>query len=338
MNEWHSQQYLEAGRKAGIDEELLHHAIATAEHTLSRPAPGPPILTLGHLAHLSGVEMGRLHTYVSRAGEDPYREFTIRKRPIPGQKPRFRFIAVPEPQLHRVQSWILSEVLNHAPCHPASKAFAPGSKLIAAAKPHCRAQWMIKVDVQDFFESITEIDVFRVFRDRGYQALVAFELARLCTRLRDKHRTQTSYLPPRRQSRYRGPDIEALYPRQHMGVLPQGAPTSPMLSNLAVTDLDKNLCLIAEKFGLRYSRYADDLTFSTPKKSFGRSNAIRLVGDVYKELIAHGLSPNRAKTSIVSPGARKVVLGLLVDGPHPRLTREFRSRLRMHLYYPAFPK
>jgi RNA-directed DNA polymerase len=118
-----------------------------------------------------------------------------------------------------------------------------------------------------------------------------------------------------------------------MGVLPQGAPTSPMLSNLAVTSLDRNLSLISEKFGLRYSRYADDLTFSTTKKSFGRSSAIRLVGDVYEELIGHGLSPNRAKTSIVSPGARKMVLGLLVDGLHPRLTREFRSRLRMHMYY-----
>ncbi len=333
MSEWHSQHYLEAGRKAGIDEELLHRVIATAEHTLSLPQPGPPILTLGHLAHLSGVEMGRLHAYVSRAGDDPYREFTIRKRPIPGQKPRFRFIAVPEPQLLRVQSWIASEILNRAPRHPASTAFAPGSRLVAAARPHCQGQWMIKFDVQDFFESITEIDAFRVFRDRGYQALVAFELARLCTRLRDKHRVPTSYLPSRRRSRYRGPDIEALYPRKHLGVLPQGAPTSPMLSNLAVSDLDANLNLIAEKFGLRYSRYADDLTFSTTRKSFGRSNSIRLVGEVYQEIIARGLSPNRSKTSIIAPGARKVVLGLLVDGQRPRLTRDFRSRLRMHLYY-----
>ncbi len=338
MNEWHSQHYLEAGRKAGIDEELLQRAVATAEHTLSRPKHGPPILTLGHLAHLSGVDTGLLHAYVARSGGDPYREFTIRKRPIPGEKPRYRFIAVPEPKLLQVQTWIATEVLRNAPCHAASKAFAPGSRLIAAAAVHCQAQWIIKIDVRDFFESITEIDAHRVFRERGYQPLVAFELARLCTRLRDKHRHPTSVLPLRRRPKYRGDDIEAIYPRKLIGVLPQGAPTSPMLANLAVLKLDETLSQLASNFRLRYSRYADDLTFSTRAKSFGRSRAADAIGQIYQILIGRGLSPNWAKTAIVSPGSRKVVLGLLVDRERPRLSREFRSRLRMHLYFIAHPQ
>ena len=188
---------------------------------------------------------------------------------------------------------------------------------------------MIKIDVRDFFESITEIDVHRVFRERGYQPPVAFELARSC-------RHPTSYLPPRRQPHHGGGG-KSIYPRTLIGVLPQGAPTSPMLANLAVRDLDEILTRLASRFGLRYSRYADDLTFSTTKKSFGRSRAKDAIGQIYQVLIDRGLSPNRAKTAIVSPGARKIVLGLLVDGNRPRLSREFRSKLRMHLYFVAHP-
>lgn len=337
MVKWHSQRYIAAGQEAGVDNEMLQNAVATAEHTLRRSHSGPPILTLGHLGHHTGIEVGILRSYISRLDRDPYREFTIRKRPIAGQPPRFRTIAVPEPALLTTQSWIASEVLGHAQCHPASTAFAPGCRLVEAASRHCRAQWMIKLDVLDFFESITEIDVHRVFCRCGYQPLVAFELARLCTRLRDKHRDALAWLPARRRPdwrRYRGSSV---YPRGLLGILPQGAPTSPMLANLAVRDLDDRLSNIAETFGLRYSRYADDLTFSTARKTFGRSRAQDLIGRVYETLGDRGLSPNRSKTNIASPGSRKIVLGLLVDGQAPRLTREFRSKMRKHLHHVADP-
>ncbi|MBC58962.1 MULTISPECIES: reverse transcriptase family protein [Rhodobacterales] len=337
MRTWNSQRYFAEGLAAGVDESILNNAIATAEHTLRQPSPGPPILTLGHLGHLAGVDVGILKTYASRQDADPYREFSIRKRPIPGQPPRYRTIAVPEPPLLRVQTWIASEVLRHAPCHSASTAFAPGSRLAQAAARHCRAVWMVKIDLRNFFESLTEIDVHRVFLERGYQPLVAFELARLCTRLRDKHRNDTAVLPQRRTPKFRHSSLTSLYPRDLLGVLPQGAPTSPMLANLAVRDLDERLTAIAKTFGVRYSRYADDLTFSTTRKSFGRSRAHDLVGRVYETLAARGLAPNQSKTTIVSPGARKVVLGLLVDGDTPKLTRDFRSRLRKHLYHISAP-
>jgi len=338
MERWHSQHYLEAGRKKGIDEEILQRSIATAEHTLRQPQAGPPILTLGHLSHLCGVPTDILHTYIAREGADPYSQFAIRKRPISGEKPRFRFISIPEKRLLKVQTWIARKVLNNTRCHPASKAFAPGSRLVAAATPHCQAQWMIKIDVRDFFESITEIDVYRVFCDRGYQPLVAFELARLCTRLRDKHREPRFFFPPKRAPKHYSTKIRRIYPPKLMGVLPQGAPTSPMLANLTVYDLDEDLSQIAKKFRLRYSRYADDLTFSTIQKSFGRSRSTDVIGKIYQALIRCGLSPNRSKTTVISPGSRKVVLGLLVDGNRPRLTREFRYRLRMHLYFITHPE
>ncbi|MCM2476182.1 RNA-directed DNA polymerase [Rhizobium sp. CG5] len=330
---WNSQRFVRAGELAGVDAEILNNAVSIAEQTLRVQSSGPPILTLGHLGHLSGQSVKYLRSLVSREGEDPYRQFTIRKRPVPNQPPRLRFIAVPEPQLMNLMRWILSEILEKAPCHPASSAFAPESKLYNAAFKHRGAQWLIKVDVRDFFESITEIDVYRVFLERGYQPLTALELARICTRLRDVHREKGSIATRNRRSSMRTPNGIGEYNSRIMGTLAQGAPTSPMLANLAVRPLDEKLQGVSEKFNLRYTRYADDIILSTTDKTFGRERSIQLVGEIYAALGLYGLAPNTSKTLIVPPGARKVVLGLLVDGSKPKLTREFRAKMRMHLHF-----
>ena len=159
----------------------------------------------------------------------------------------------------------------------------------------------------------------------GYQPLVAFELTRLCTRLR-----KTGNLAKRATTPYLA--VKS-YQNAFLGHLPQGAPTSPILANLVSFSLDVTLTALAEKRGLRYTRYADDLAFSTASISFSRDTAEDVIVECYSELRAHGYWPNRAKTNVVPPGARKVVLGLLVDGATPRLSREFKDRLRMHIYY-----
>jgi hypothetical protein len=122
-----------------------------------------------------------------------------------------------------------------------------------------------------------------------------------------------------------------------MGHLPQGAPTSPMLANLAVYAFDEMVSTIADRYGLIYTRYADDLALSTRDPAFGRALASRTIGEVHAAMGRFGLSPNVTKTRVSSPGSRKVLLGLLVDGPKPRLSREFKARLRQHLYYLRHP-
>ena len=236
-----------------------------------------------------------------------------------------------------VQKWIATEILRNAPYHPASVAYAPGQKLVDAAAKHRRSQWLVKVDIRDFFESISEIDTYRVFLQRGYQPLVALELARICTRLRDEHRGKEGWRPRRwRRTSYLVEGVGP-YRQTFMGSLPQGAPTSPMLANLAVHELDGVIAKIAARFDVRYTRYADDLAFSSTSKAFGRARAKQLIGSVYGALGDRGLSPNTAKTQISPPGARKLLLGLLVDGQSPKLSREFRSTLRMHLHYVTHP-
>jgi RNA-directed DNA polymerase len=105
-----------------------------------------------------------------------------------------------------------------------------------------------------------------------------------------------------------------------------------MLANLVMRDIDEKLQCLADAFGLAYTRYSDDITFST-RSSFSREQAYAVVKQSAAILKRQGFFPNRAKTAIIHPGARRVVLGLLVDQDQPRLSRAFRDRLRQHLYY-----
>lgn len=129
-------------------------------------------------------------------------------------------------------------------------------------------------------------------------------------------------------------DKQKEYPyvrRQYIGVLPQGAPTSPMLSNLAARKLDESLYEFAQKNGFVYTRYADDITFSATILPSSKS-----IGKLRNEIILlirkNGFYENIDKFHIAGPGARKTVLGLLVDGEVPKLTKCFRQRIDRLMY------
>ncbi|ARW15284.1 RNA-directed DNA polymerase [Komagataeibacter europaeus] len=240
----------------------------------------------------------------------------------------------------KVQRWITQAILSKAAAHSASVAFSKGDKLADAAAPHCGCKWLIKMDVRNFFESINEIAAYRVFRSLGYQPLVSLEMARISTRL-------AGWSPRRATNRWRVEDwrhmerrwseIEAYQAYRDdsgplLGHLPQGAPTSPMLANLAMREFDAQAAAIAEQNGMIYTRYADDLSFSTDQP-ITKADCRRLIGTIYNLMGTIGLSPNVTKTRVSPPGARKIVLGLLVDGKKPRLSREFRALMRQHLHY-----
>jgi RNA-directed DNA polymerase len=260
---------------------------------------------------------------------DPYRSFRIPKTVGGKIEQNYRLISVPDFYLLRVQRWLASNILAKGHPHTASSAYAPGSDIKLTASLHCGARWLIKLDIKRFFESISEISAYRVFREFGYQPLVAFEFSRLCTRQRKVLLSGgwrwRCYIDIR-------PTIQA-YWAGTMGYLPQGAPTSPMIANLSVRALDETIAAIAEDYRLVYTRYADDLTLSTRNADFTRGKALQVIAQIHRAMASNGFSPNLTKTQVVPPGARKIVLGLLVDGRSPRLTREFRAKLRMHLYY-----
>ena len=215
MSAWRPQHYRRAALATGAVPATVAHAVSTGALTVKEHEGRPPVLSLRHVAHLADVPYRFLREVVGRR-EDPYRLYRIRKRVTSGSK-RYRVICVPEPPLLRTQSWIAQSILRTATPHRASTAFAKGDDIVSAATHHCNAQWLVKLDVENFFESITEISAYRVFLDLGYQPLVAFELARLCTRVRSR---PGIWRNARWRSRPRGYKIRA-YSISELGYLPQ---------------------------------------------------------------------------------------------------------------------
>lgn len=320
---WSPQHYRESGRKFGFNDQLVQRAAAALEDFLDQHPKLPPILTLKHLAIRTGVSWYDLRQIATGPRANEYTFFRIRKR-----SGGYRQISVPDAKLMAVQRWIAAHILSALPVHRASCAFAPESSIRRCAKQHCNARWLIKMDISGFFGSISEIQVYRIFLDAGYAPLVAFELTRLCTHAPSgsKRYDRIEWQAPRASRKI------AAYRQFNIGYLPQGAPTSPMLSNLVMREIDKKITSLATQAGLTYTRYSDDITFST-RGNFDRARALIIVRQVATCLRSVGLTVNTRKTCIVPPGARKVVLGLLVDGAEPQLTRKFRDNLRQHLYY-----
>lgn len=324
MTPWPPHDYLSAALAAGLTSSEAELALQTAWRVQRRGLPA--LLTLGHLAREVSLRYGALRAFANREIRNPYRHFTIHKR-----DGSLRDIYVPTLDLFRVQKWISANILSKVKAHPASFAYAPESSIRSCAAMHCGARWLLKIDIKNFFESITEKQVFYVFRSLDYPALISFEMARLCTRV-----------APPRSSRYRSarwrvednkevPD-SLVYSQHYIGFLPQGAPSSPMLSNLVVRSLDDKFDKIAQERHMYYSRYADDIVFSSSQTAHSREILWNLAQCVFSVLRDAGFQPNSKKTLIVPPGARKIVLGLLVDGKTPRLTREFKNRIDQHVY------
>ena len=318
LHPWDSQQFRTGARAVGRSETTIEAAIQIARDIKQTNPDLPVVLTLHHLSHLCDVSAEFLQEVIFRKVE-AYRTFRVEKRGKPNALPkparRFRTICVPDPLLMQAQRWIAQNILNVVTPHDASYAFAKNRDLVKSARKHAGAKWLVKMDVRNFFESIFEQQVYFVFRRLGYPALLCFQLARICTRL-----------PLQKFPRPLSGTSDLPYRPWPQGHLPQGAPTSPMLANLAVHALDMHLSKICKDLGWTYTRYADDLAFSRIK-NVRRSSAMHLVKLVEEALSAFGLAVRRPKTRIAPPRARKIMLGVLVDRERPRLTRSFRNNL-----------
>ncbi len=178
------------------------------------------------------------------------------------------------------------------------------------AQYHVGQKWILNVDIEDFFGSITFPRVRGLFQTYfGYSDRVATTLARICT---------------------------------YQGKLPQGAKTSPVLANLIAHNLDKSLLAIATKHSLRFSRYADDITFSTSQRRFPPSlvtaweplygdREIQLGGPLKDAFMKAGFRINQTKTRIQRYDERQVVTGLVVN-KKANVWRSDIKRLRMKLH------
>lgn len=303
--------YYRHGIAQGVDPAILERA--SAERARLKAQGAYPLLSLAQLAHETGASYTYLREVVSRA-RDPYQDIAI-----PKAGGDTRAISAPEPILMDVQRWVLTHLLKRLPGHPASFAYRPGGSIVHCAEQHVGASWMVKMDLHDFFATVTEVSVYRVFRRLGYAKLISFELARITTRARNAR--YAPWLSPDRAI--------GAYSVDTPGVLPQGGPTSGQLANAAAARMDRLIQGYALRARLTYTRYSDDLVFSSHAE-FRRADAVAVIQEVSGLTRAAGFSPHRSKSRIVPPGARRVVLGLLVD-ESVRLLPEHRRRIEVHI-------
>jgi RNA-directed DNA polymerase len=321
MNRWAPHLYRQEAISRGIPGEIVESALHQA-HKLQN-AGLPAILSLGHLAFHTNVAYSFLRKTVCRR-LDPYRTFPIRKR-NGGE----RYINVPHPDLLQVQKWIDRFILSNIPASPYSYAYCKGQSIVECAQQHLGCNWLIKVDLRHFFETLSEIQAYRVFSEIGYGNLISFEMARLCSKV--LKRNSRKYQKSNWLSNAPSPIGD--YNDERIGHLPQGAPTSPKLANLIVHKLDFEIAEVCKKLSLTFTRYADDIVLSTAARDFTRQNGLEAIRTVYALLPKYGLRPNPQKAKIITPGARKIVLGLLVDGDKVRLTKTFKRALECHLFF-----
>ena len=164
-----------------------------------------------------------------------YSRFTLPKR-----RGGERTIEAPSDKLKALQRRVLHRLLNPLLAHPAATGFVRGRSIVDNARPHVGRGVVINLDLADFFPTITAERVAALFRARGWDVDSAAILSRICT---------------------------------NEGHLPQGAPTSPAISNLVCRKLDERLDRLIQRLKGNYTRYADDMTISLP--GLGRNKRLR---------------------------------------------------------------
>jgi RNA-directed DNA polymerase len=239
--------------------------------------------------HLSVTELARrLGATEAELRSVPiaYRSFHIPKR-----SGGYRTIYEPGEDLKRAQRLLLRRLLKRLAAHPRAHGFERGKSTVTGALPHERKSVVVRMDLRDFFGSIKAARVRDYFARAGWDADASRLLTRLCTR---------------------------------EGSLPQGAPTSPRLSNLVNFKLDARLDALARKCGADYTRYADDMTFSFAEG--GHAQLAPLIRAAKKILREEGYELNtRKKLQIRRRHHRQTVTGLVVNDrvALPRATRRW---------------
>lgn len=245
----------------------------------------PVIYDTQHLSYLVGYSK----KYIKRAVEYTpyfYRTFKIDKKNVAEKK---RIISEPLPSLKEIQHWILYNILNKIPTHKYAKAYIKGKSIKENVRFHRNKRIVLTLDINNFFDSLSIKQVNDCFKEMGYSSILSSLFAKICCL---------------------------------NGALPQGAPTSPYLSNIIMFDFDCCMQDFCNKSRIMYTRYADDLTFS------GDFDCAEIIFNVKKNLEDLNLTINDSKTKIMFQDQQQIVTGLVVNNkiqvPHSE-----RNEIRM---------
>lgn len=231
----------------------------------------PQFNTVEDLSNLTGLSESLLYC-LSQRQSHYYKEFIIPKRD--GSK---RTIYAPSYSMHIMQRWILKNILEKISPSQYAMAFRKGSAYgcKANAMHHIETRYGVSFDLQDFFPSIEAKRVQNVFTNIGYSSLAATILTNICTL---------------------------------NGVLPQGGACSPALSNLVCLSLDSRLSGLCEKRRIRFSRYADDMYFSSDSQDVLKKS----VSIIRKIIESENFVINEKKIHYYTPSNHKRITGITI--------------------------
>jgi len=262
------------------------------------------------LAAAMGISVGDLRflAYARRTSKvTHYKRFQLRKK-----SGGMRMISAPMPRLKRAQRWILENILNQIPLHNAAHGFRPGRSIVTNAQPHVGSAVVVNVDLKDFFPSVTYPRVKGAFGSMGFSEPVCVILALLCT----EPQVDQVKLDGRRY-----------YVARSQRFLPQGSPASPAITNIICRGFDARLHANAEKLGFTYTRYADDITFSSRDRQADVGKALRRIRFI---ATSEGFEVHPQKTRVLRASRRQEVTGLVVNerlAVQRSLLRKFRAVL-----------
>ena len=248
----------------------------------------PTIFDMKHLSLLLNIKYDKLFKILALK-DYHYKEIDIKKK-----SGGIRKLSAPSDTLKDLQKWILDNILYNMNAHKFSTGFILGKSIVDNASLHLNKECLINLDIKDFFPSISAKRVYLLFKSMGYNKNVSLLLTGLCT-FKEK--------------------------------LPQGAPTSPYISNLTCINLDKRLSALALKIGADYSRYADDITFS------GSKSITRLIPLIKKIITEEGFEINEKKERVLFQHHKQMVTGLIVNSTQVNVPKKTERYLRQQIYY-----
>lgn len=231
---------------------------------------------------------------------------------IPKKTGGVRAISAPKKKLAHAQQWVHDQILTKLKVDEHAHGFVPQRSVVTNARPHVKKPVVINLDMRDFFPTVTFRRVKGLFVKVGYSEAVAAVLALLCTE------------PPRVEVELDGKKLKVALGER---VLPQGACTSPAITNVLCRRLDRRLHGIARSVGFAYTRYADDLTFSGEDPN----ESAFIIGSVRTILNSEGFELHGDKTRVMRRGRRQEVTGVVVNDK-PTVARDEVRRLRAILH------
>jgi len=316
------KKFEEEAKKQDKSQEFIDACLAYAKKLSEK---GYPVtFSLEHLAIQIGVQSDYIRHLIGDSKNDfnynyehkykRYNYFKLKKR-----DGGFREIMSPAKDLKFIQKWILVNILSKFKLADSCKGFKEGVSIYDNAKVHENSELILKVDLLKFYDTITEKRAYRAFRLMGYVKNLSYSFAKITTA---KHRD--SYW--RNFDDVSKETLKELI-KQKPPILPQGAPTSPMISNILATKMDYRFEALAEKQNCRYSRYADDLTFSVTKE--GKLPSLSLITKIIEN---EGFFINNKKTRYMKKGCKQYVTGLTTTNG-VNVSKKYRKEISEHIYY-----